>query len=262
MFGNWTTGHGVRRFDLGGWGGGGQPNRPLTSPEHIPYRMPTLRWFGKAMVTSKNPSPSEYDRGEPGGGASGAAAHPFGDTQPLDATQPLDTTAPFPPADGHAHGMAEGPSFVRRHPLAVGIIAAALAVVVVSGLTAWGVGTAVAASYDTAASAPVTTAVSVPPAVGARKGATAAHSVVRGTITGIAGSAWTITTRAGATQRVKVSAATAYGSKKVPARASDFAVGTAVVVVEKSDGDAKTAVRVTAAKSGGAAATAPSTPNA
>ncbi len=239
------------------------------------------------MVTSKKPSPSESRPDENDAAAQPAAdtapfpetaaladTQPFpettapGDTQPFpeataladtqplasaqphpEATQPLGPTERRSPSDSSGVSGMTVPSFVGRHPSALGITAAALAVVVVAGLTAWGVGTAVAASYQTVGSAVVAPTASGRPVAGARK--PVSHTVVRGEIAGIAGSSWTITTRAGATQHVTVGSATHYGTPKVPATASDFVVGTAVVVVEKSGDGGKTAVRVVSARAGG-----------
>ncbi|MHC5797344.1 hypothetical protein ACVXZ4_14420 [Lacisediminihabitans sp. FW035] len=220
------------------------------------------------MVTSKKPSPIEPSPEESGPAQSGPAQsgpadadtlpYPFADTQPL--APPVHP--PAAPGSASFEPAASAPeSFVRRHPLAIGITAAALAVVVVSGLTAWGVGTAVASSYETGASAEVAPAVSAPPVAGARKGPAAGRTMVRGTIDGIDGSIWTITTRAGAKHRVTVDSATLYGTKKTPAAASDFAVGSAVLIVEKSAGEVKTAVRVVEAKTGASAPSAPATPS-
>ncbi|CAN5476102.1 hypothetical protein BH10ACT4_BH10ACT4_13430 [soil metagenome] len=224
------------------------------------------------MVTSKKPSPSESSPEENDAAAQPAAdTAPFAestalaDTQPFayvphpEATQPLGVTEPRSPAENSGASGMTAPSFVKRHPLALGITAAALAVVAVSGLTAWGVAT-VASSYGTEASAAVAPAAPAP-VDGARTGLPAARTMVRGTIHGIDGSTWTITTRAGATQRVTVDSATVYGTKKVPASVSDFAVGTVVLIVEKSAGEGRTAVRVVEAKAGGSVPSAPATPS-
>ncbi|MET4704820.1 hypothetical protein ABIB54_002313 [Frigoribacterium sp. UYMn621] len=179
-----------------------------------------------------------------------ADTQPFSFAQPYpEATQPLGVAEPRTPGDNPGVSGMTVPPFLRRHPLALGITAAALAVVVVAGLTAWGVGTAVADSYQTVGSAAVAPTVSHRPVAGARK--VAVHTVVRGEIAGIAGASWTITTRAGATQHVTVGSATQYGTPKAPAAASDFVVSTAVVIVEKTSDGGKSAVRVVAAHAGG-----------
>ena len=79
---------------------------------------------------------------------------------------------------------------------------------------------------------------------------------MRGTIASISGSTWTITTLAGETKQVTIGTATHYGTKKVPAAASDFTVGTPVFVTERSSGTGETAVRVVMAKQGAHAQTA------
>jgi len=196
------------------------------------------------MVTSKKPSPGASDdesRDREADTGSTAPTQPFPYDPPF-YTAPVPETQSLPSADPVAV-----PSFVRRHPVAMGITAAALAVVVLSGLTAWGVGTAVASSYEAGASAAVAPATSAPRVAG-KKGLAAGRTMVRGTIDEISGSTWTITSRAGATQRVTIGKETLYGSEKVPASASDFAVGSAVLIVEKTAGDVRTAVQVVAAK--------------
>ncbi len=203
------------------------------------------------MVTSKKPSPVEPGPEESGPLEADTVPYPVVDPRGAADTEPLapsgERSVPTMPAS------TASPSFVRRHPLAVGITAAALAVVVVSGLTAWGVGAAVASSYETGASVAAAPAASAPP-LAAGKGPAAARSVVRGTIDGIEGSTWTITTRSSGKHRVTVDSATLYGTKKAPASASDFAVGSAVLIVEKSKGTGRIAVRVVEAKAGTAKA--------
>ncbi|QNE47635.1 hypothetical protein F1C58_12475 [Glaciihabitans sp. INWT7] len=214
------------------------------------------------MVTSKKPSPNQSSPGDNDAPSQPADTAPYpetidlADTQPFtsaqpypEATQPLGVTEPRSPGDDPGVSGMTARSFLGRHPLALGITAAALAVVVVAGLTAWGVGRAVAASYQTVGSAVVAPTASHRPVAGARK--VAGHTIIRGEIAGIAGSSWTITTRAGATQHVTVGSATHYGTPKVPATASDFVVGTAVVVVEKSSDGSKSAVRVVAQRGAG-----------
>jgi hypothetical protein len=172
------------------------------------------------MVTSKNSSPDE--------------------------SAPSEST----PAESRAEQPAAAASFVNRHRRGVAIAAAAVAVVVVSGLTAWGVGTAVASSYESSVSATVPSVASAPPTPAAGKRATARGAVIRGTIESISGSTWTIRTAIGAMKQVTVDSATRYGTKKVPAVASDFVVGTRVLVSERSRGGGEVAVRVVMAKQG------------
>ncbi len=164
-----------------------------------------------------------------------------------------DTPAPSEPTPHESapeQPVVVTSSFVNRHRTGVAIAAAAVAVVVVSGLTAWGVGTAVASSYETSASASMPPVASAPPTPAAGKRATARTTVVRGTIASISGSTWTITTIAGATKQVTIGSATHYGTKTVPAAASDFTVGTPVFVAERSSGSGEIAVRVVLAKQG------------
>jgi hypothetical protein len=151
-------------------------------------------------------------------------------------------------------------SFVRRHPVGSGIAAAAILVVLVSGLTAWGVGAAVTASLTAsdAATAPAAPA----PATGAGKAAglrarAAGRIAARATITGIDGSTWKVTTRKGVDATVTVDSTTKLGTKRMPATLSSFAVGDTVLIVasEASDSTAGslsgTAIRVVPAPKSG-----------
>jgi hypothetical protein len=170
------------------------------------------------MLTSNNPTDDPADSDDSSGGQ----------------------TFSWDDAPHAPHRWPAATSFARRHPLGLGIAGAAIAVVLVSGLTAWGVGTTVAASYSSAASA----AASPPAPGGAAAGKKAAARplagtrviVIRGTIQSISGATWIVATRAGAIDTVTVDAATRYGTKKSPAAASDFAVGSAVIILEKRAG--------------------------
>jgi hypothetical protein len=189
------------------------------------------------MVTEKNASPNDSD------------PDPDPDSDPDDYTPDHEAAPSF---------VTRHP-FVTRHRLGVTIGAAAVAVVLVSGLTAWGVGAAVAASYESATSATTAPVASAPPTSASRPNATR-PTVVRGTIDSISGSTWTITTVAGATKQVTIGAATRYGTKKAPASASDFTVGTPVLVAARPSGTREIAVRVIMAKRGAHTQnTAPST---
>lgn len=197
-----------------------------------------LHWFCSVMLSSTNAPDNEPDN------------EPDADTRPLDEL----------PA-GSATAVAER-SFLRRHPLAVGIGGAALAVVLVSGLTAWGVGSAVLASYTNAVPAPAASTAPLTRAQGAHRGTAPVRAQVRGIIQAISGATWTVKTRTGVTQTVIVDAATRYGTVKAPAPASEFTVGASVLILEKSEGGRKTAVRVVAAKGGGGTPVPSATPNA
>lgn len=71
-----------------------------------------------------------------------------------------------------------------------------------------------------------------------------AKGVVRGSVTKMAGSTWTIMTARGATLTVDTSSSTAYGAPGQNQKASDFTVGDDVIVIgERSDGTV-TAARI------------------
>ncbi|QNE34902.1 DUF5666 domain-containing protein [Leifsonia shinshuensis] len=151
-------------------------------------------------------------------------------------------------------------SFLRRHAVGLSIAAAALAIVVVAGGTAWGVSAAVAGGGSAAPAAMNT-------AVHAKKGASAAkqkhsHGTV-GTVTAMSGGTWTIQSAAGTPITVNVGSATAFGTAKKPATESSFAVGDRVGVLGTRSGDSVTATRIVhlgASKQGGMSTPAP-TPN-
>ena len=131
------------------------------------------------------------------------------------------------------------PSIVRRHPLATGIAAAAVAVVLVSGLTAWGVGAAVTASLTSSTSS--MQSMPAMPSTPATTGmSTRQQRAVRAIIDTIDGDTWTVTTRKGQAVTVTIDAATKFGTKKVTATGSDFAKGDSVVVIaaKPTDGTA------------------------
>lgn len=162
--------------------------------------------------------------------------------------------------DSMRTGGQDRSSFLRRHAVGLSIAAAALAIVVVAGGTAWGVSATVAGG-DSAAPAAMNTAVH------AKKGASSAkqkhsHGTV-GTVTAISGGTWTIQSAAGASVTVNVGSATAFGTTKKPATESSFAVGDRVGVLGTRSGDSVTATRIVhlgAAKRSGTPTPAP-TPN-
>lgn len=170
--------------------------------------------------------------------------------QPTDAAlngpaAPTDTAAPTETAAPTVEVPAARPSFVRRHPLALGASAGVIAVVLISGLTAWGVDVALASSTRSGvAAAPAAPVAPVTPA--APKKNRDGRTLIRGTIATVGASSWAIITRAGKSSTVMIGAATLYGTKKAPGTAGDFVAGDAVVIVVKGGA----AVRVTAAKPG------------
>ena len=175
-----------------------------------------------------------------------AAAH---DVQPTEQipTEPAPVSA-FATAGGRATGLDEDvatkDSVFRRHPVATGVTAGVLAVILVSGLTAWGVGAAVTASLtsETAPTAPLSTTA---PAAGGTGALNAAGRVAfRATIQSIDASTWTIMTRKGETVTITIDDATQFGTKAMAETASSFAVGDSVVIVATKSGDTATATRV------------------
>lgn len=172
------------------------------------------------------------------------------DTNDLDHSDQTLPPSATPPA-------APPATFLRRHAIGVTIAAAALAVVVVAGGTAWGVSAAVAGSR-TAEPAAVSTA-----AHGGRMAATHRHGTHEavGVITAISGATWTIRSTAGTTLTVTLDASTRFGTTKIPAAASSFAVGDRVGVVGARSGDEITAKRVVQLKAGSGGAGTP-TPDA
>jgi hypothetical protein len=149
----------------------------------------------------------------------------------------------------------EKPGIFRRHPLASGIAAGLIVVVVVSGLTAWGVGAAVTASLtnQTAPLAPPSTSTPAPNAGGVQGGRLGAGQLgagrlaLRATIQSIDDSNWTILTKRGQTVTIAITSSTKFGTKKTAETEDSFAVGdTVIVIATKADGSA-TAVRVATA---------------
>jgi phosphoribosylformylglycinamidine (FGAM) synthase-like enzyme len=157
-------------------------------------------------------------------------------------------------------GAQDRSSFVRRHAVALSIAAAALAIVVVAGGTAWGVSAAVAGG-DPAAPAAMNTAVHAKKGTGAAK-QKHSHGTV-GTVTTMSDGTWTLQSAAGTPIIVSVGSATTFGTTKKPATESSFAVGDRVGVLGARSGDTVTATRIVhlgTAKHGGTATPTP-TPN-
>ena len=177
------------------------------------------------------------------------AANAAHDVQPTEqiATDPAPVSA-FATAGGRASGLDEDvatkDSVFRRHPVATGVTAGVLAVILVSGLTAWGVGAAVTASL-TSATAPTAPPSTAAPVTGGGGGLNAAGRVAfRATIQSIDASTWTIMTKKGDAVTITIDAATQFGTKAMAETASSFAVGDSVVIVATKSGDTATATRV------------------
>jgi hypothetical protein len=156
------------------------------------------------------------------------------------------------------------PSVFRRHPVATGVTAAVIAIIVVSGLTAWGVGAAVTSSLASSTSSVSTTSTATPaptPGTGAAGRLKAAGRVAfRASIQSISGESWTILTRKGKTVTVDVTGSTQFGTRKAAATSGSFAIGDSVIIVAtKGSAGTITATRVVSA-TGLSGGTAPSTP--
>jgi hypothetical protein len=139
----------------------------------------------------------------------------------------------------------------RRHPIAFGVVTGVVAVILVAGLTAWGVGAVVATSLTSSTSgmsmgAPTATPTPGPtattPAAGQKAGGqkgtgqqVAGRVAFRATIQSMAGTSWTILTRKGETVTVTVDSSTQFGTRKVPETVSSFAVGDSVILVATAD---------------------------
>ncbi len=164
-----------------------------------------------------------------------ASAAASGGATGLDASAQTGTAHNGSAHNGSAHNGTNAdrqPSVFRRHPVATGVTAGVIAVVLVSGLTAWGVGAAVTASLTSSNSAvapmPMSTATPAPAAGGANA---AGRLAFRATIQSISGTSWTILTRKGQTVTVDVTSSTQFGTKKSAETSGSFAVGDSVIIV-------------------------------
>lgn len=165
---------------------------------------------------------------------------------PLGATPVSATSAAGGGATGLDEETPKQPSVFRRHPLATGIAVGAIAVVLISGLTAWGVGAAVTASLtsSTTSEMPMGTSTTAPPAGGTGK-ATTGRLAFRATIQSMSSESWTILTKKGKTVTVTVDSSTQFGTKKLAETATSFAVGDSVIIVAARGADGNpTATRV------------------
>ncbi len=133
------------------------------------------------------------------------------------------------------------PLHALRDHLGASIVGA----VIVAGLAGGGLGYALTSPSGS----PTPTAATGPgpgangPASGTHP-SDATHLGVRGTITAVTGSSWTLRTAKGVTVTVTVGPGTTYGTKRSPAKASDFTVGTEAAVMGTRQGDNIIAVRV------------------
>jgi len=151
-------------------------------------------------------------------------------------------------------GTGRQPSVFRSHPIASGVTAGLVAVILASGLTAWGVSSAVTASLTSSNSAPIAapTATATP---SPSKPAGGKRLAFRATIQSIDGNTWTILTRKGKTVTVDITSTTLFGTKKSVETPASFAVGDSVVIVAARGADGTpTAARVVSAADLGAGA--------
>jgi Domain of unknown function (DUF5666) len=104
-----------------------------------------------------------------------------------------------------------------------------------------------AATPSTPPAATPSTPLSIAPA-GAPARATTVRRVLRGTITALSATAWTVRTRSGPSITVDVTPATAFGTRAKPAAASSFAIGDQIAVfVSSRQGTTIAAARIAAA---------------
>ena len=136
----------------------------------------------------------------------------------------------------------DAPSFFRRHAVALSIVGAALAVVLVSAGTAWGVSAAVTSARS--APVPGATALAHPGKGGGSHKTKVAAQGARGTITAMNGESWTLTSQTGATVTVRLDSSTQFGTAKAPRTASSFAVGDKIGAVGTRTGDSVAAKRI------------------
>ncbi|MEO7023957.1 MAG: hypothetical protein ABI130_06970 [Leifsonia sp.] len=160
-------------------------------------------------------------------------------TTPLPTAETEDLSGATPATAAPAH---DEPTFFRRHAVALSIVGAALAVVLVSAGTAWGVSAAVTNTQS--APVPAATAMAHSGKSGASHKPKAAAQGVRGTITAMNGENWTLTSQAGTAVTVTLDSSTQFGSAKAPATASSFAVGDKIGALGPRTGDTVAAKRI------------------
>jgi hypothetical protein len=136
------------------------------------------------------------------------------------------------------------PSVRRTGATAATVIALGAAALMLSGCSS---------SSNTPSGTPSAAAPAAPGAGHHRHG-------VRGTVSAENPTSWTITTAKNKTVTVTITPTTQFGTKKAPATAATFPVGSQIMVMGQRSGDTVTATRIRAAgqhHAGGAAAPAP-----
>jgi hypothetical protein len=118
--------------------------------------------------------------------------------------------------------------------------------VAVAVLGAGGIAYAATSDGSSPSPAPTTTTTTVPSSVSRQhSGAAVKRHVVRGTVTAVHGTTWTVRTAKGITITVRITAQTRFGTKAAPATATSFPVGSKVGIVGRRTGQtAITATRV------------------
>ncbi len=176
------------------------------------------------------------------------------------APMPVAPTADAVPTTATA-GPVTGPNRAaagwRGWPRAARVTVVASCLVAVAAV-AFGITMATARPWFTAAGTSVPAAASPGGSGAGAGGGTGSgagkpkHPRVRGTLTAVSGDTWTIRSAKSGVITVTITPATRFGSPKVPAKRSDFAVGDPVVVVSTATGSSVTAVRVAAPQPHGA----------
>ncbi len=142
--------------------------------------------------------------------------------------------------------------FLRSHTRGTVITAVGLVVALGGGIAAAALTSG--PSSNAAATAAPTTSTTVPATPGRGSAAAGSHArarhVVRGTVTAIGPTSWTIKTAAGLPVTIQISSSTHFGPRVVPSR---IAVGDDVVVAGVRSGATVTAARIRLASLSGAA---------
>ena len=193
---------------------------------------------------------------------------PYGQPQPPYGA-PQQQYAPgqqYPPGPQRPAATATAEPFYKRHGLAFAISTLVLAVILLIGIAGAGVFAVGSVLFHRGFSVshelPGGGQLPVPgPGQGGKNGGgqngqngggqngrqdegPIAKGVVRGSVTKIDGSTWTITTTRGASLTVDTSSSTAYGAPGQTQKASDFAVGDEVIVIGSRSGTMVTAARI------------------
>lgn len=137
----------------------------------------------------------------------------------------------------------------RRHVLSSDVTVGVLIVVVISALTAWGVGTAVAASVASNDSRLVPVAIATTTPAPSSTGTTDRLAFLAtiqniGSNSSSNNSNWTVLTRSGKTLTIAVTDSTGFGTKRLAEPQGTFVVGDAVVIVAIRSNGVITAIRV------------------